>query len=85
MSENEYAAAIAEFMRKKGITRCPTACVVPTHGNVNEADRVALRNYDAARDARAAAKARSLPTNARFLRPSEAAISGPRTAAGVFP
>jgi hypothetical protein len=51
MSENEYAAAVAEFMRKKGITRCPTACVVPTHGNVNEADRVALRNYDAARDA----------------------------------
>jgi hypothetical protein len=51
MSENEYAAAIAEFMRKKGITRCPTACVVPTHGNVNEADRVALRDYDAAREA----------------------------------
>ena len=51
MSENEYAAAVAEFMRKKGITRCPTACVVPTHGNVNEADRVALRNYDAAREA----------------------------------
>jgi hypothetical protein len=51
MSENEYAAAVAEFMRKKGITRCPTACVVPTHGNVNEADRVALRDYDAAREA----------------------------------
>lgn len=51
MSENEYAAAVAEFMRKKGITRCPTACVVPTHGNVDEADRVALRDYDAAREA----------------------------------
>ena len=51
MSENEYAAAVAEFMCKKGITRCPTACVVPTHGNVNEADRVALRDYDAAREA----------------------------------
>jgi hypothetical protein len=38
-------------MRKKGITRCPTACVVRTHGNVNEADRVALRDYDAAREA----------------------------------
>jgi hypothetical protein len=51
VSENEYAAAVAEFMRKKGITRCPTACVVPTHGNVDEADRVALRDYDAAREA----------------------------------
>ena len=56
MSENEYAASVAEFMRKKGITRCPTACVVPTHGNVNEADRVALRDYDAAREAARQAK-----------------------------
>ena len=44
MSENEYAAAVAEFLRKKGVTRCPTACVVPTHGKVTEADRAALRN-----------------------------------------
>ncbi|MBV9016289.1 MAG: hypothetical protein JO213_02490 [Alphaproteobacteria bacterium] len=51
MSENEYAAAVAEFLRNKGITRCPTACVVPTHGNVTEADRAALRDYDAAREA----------------------------------
>ena len=51
MSENEYAAAVAEIMRKKGITRCTTACVVRTHGNVNEADRVALRDYDTAREA----------------------------------
>jgi hypothetical protein len=43
-------------MRKKGITRCPTACVVPTHGNVDEADRVALRDYDAAREAAREAK-----------------------------
>src|SRR5205809_304292 len=26
MSENEYAVAVAEFLRKKGVTRCPTAC-----------------------------------------------------------
>jgi hypothetical protein len=51
VSENEYAAAVAEFLRKKGVTRCPTACVVPTHANVPEADRVALRDYDAAREA----------------------------------
>ena len=51
MSENEYATAVAEFLRKKGVTRCPTACIVPTHGKVPEADRAALRNHVAAREA----------------------------------
>ena len=51
MSDTEYAKAVAEFMRKKGVTRCPTVCVVPTHASVNEDDRVALRNYAAAREA----------------------------------
>jgi hypothetical protein len=51
MSENEYAAAVAEFLRKKGVTRCPTACVVATHANVTAADCAALRDYDAAREA----------------------------------
>ena len=51
MSETEYARAVAEFMKKKGVTRCPTACVVPTGASVNEADRDALRNHDAAREA----------------------------------
>ena len=51
MSQNEYDAAIAEFMRKKGITRCPTACAVPTPAAVSEADRTALQSYNAAREA----------------------------------
>jgi hypothetical protein len=51
MSQNEYDAAIAEFMRKKGITRCPTACAVPTHAAVSEQDRAALRDYSAAKEA----------------------------------
>ena len=51
MSENEYAAAVAEFLRKKGVTRCPTACVVPTRADVTAADRAALRDNDAAREA----------------------------------
>jgi len=50
MSDTDYAAAVADFLRKKGVTRCPTACVVPTGASVNEADRVALRDYDAARE-----------------------------------
>lgn len=59
MSEIEYARAIAEFMSKKGVTRCPTACVVPTRASVTEADRTALRDYDAAREAARLAKLRN--------------------------
>lgn len=51
MSTADYDAAIAEFLRRKGVTRCPTACVVPTHANVAEADRAALRRYNDAREA----------------------------------
>ena len=59
MSETEYARAVAEFMSKKGVTRCPTVCVLPTHADVAEADRVALRDYDAAREAARLAKLRN--------------------------
>ena len=58
MSNTEYASAVAEFLRKKSITRCPTACVVPTRASVTEADRNALRNHDAAREAAREAKLR---------------------------
>ena len=59
ISETEYATAIAEFLCKRSITRFPTACVVPTRASVTEADRVALRDYDAARDAARQAKLRN--------------------------
>ena len=58
-TETDYAAAVAEFLRKKGVTRCPTACVVPTRGNVTESDRAALRNYNEAREAARLEKLRS--------------------------
>ena len=61
MSQNEYDAAIAEFMRKKGITRCPTACAVPTHAAVPEADRAALRDYNAAKEAARLERSKSFP------------------------
>jgi hypothetical protein len=35
---------IAAFIRTKGVTRCPTACVAPTHASGNAADRAALRD-----------------------------------------
>jgi len=56
ISETEYARAVAEFLRKRSITRCPTACVVPTRASVTEADRAALRDHDAAREAARQAK-----------------------------
>jgi hypothetical protein len=59
MSQSEQEALIAEFMRKKGITRCPTACAVPTHAAVPEADRAALRDYNAAREAARLEKAKT--------------------------
>lgn len=39
MSETDCEAVVAEFIRTKGITRCPTAYVLPTHGLVAAADR----------------------------------------------
>jgi hypothetical protein len=51
MADTDYAKAVAEFLSQKGVTRCPTACVVPTRANVGESDRLALRNYEAAREA----------------------------------
>ena len=44
MSQSEYDVAIAAFIRSKGITRCPTACVVRTQGTVSKSDREALQN-----------------------------------------
>lgn len=49
MRQEEYEAAIAAFVRSNDITRCPTACAVPTQGLIAPADRVALENYAAAR------------------------------------
>jgi hypothetical protein len=51
MSEADYEAAVAEFLRTKGVTRCPTVCVVPTQATVAEADRAAYRDYVAAKEA----------------------------------
>jgi hypothetical protein len=60
MSQTEYDAAIAEFLRKKGVTRCPTACAIPTRATIAEADRAALRNYGEAKEAARQEKLRHL-------------------------
>ena len=55
---------IAEYIRTRGVTRCPTACVVPTQASVTAADRAALEQYAVERARqrreRAAARARLL-------------------------
>ena len=60
--QHHTETALAEFIRDKGITRCPTACVLPTQGEVAESDRAALAAYaierERARRARAAQRAR---------------------------
>ena len=50
MSEADYEAAVAAFLSTKGVTRCPTVCVVPTQATVAEADRAAYRDYIAAKE-----------------------------------
>jgi hypothetical protein len=49
MPENNHDP-IAEFIRRNGITRCPTACVLPTQASILAADRVALEQHAVARD-----------------------------------
>jgi hypothetical protein len=51
MPQTEHEAAIAEFLRKNSVTRCPTACVAPTRTALADADRAALCDYSAAREA----------------------------------
>ena len=62
MPEKDCEAAVAEFIRTKGVTRCPTACVLPTQGSVAASDREALEEYASRRDqlrrARVVARAR---------------------------
>jgi hypothetical protein len=58
----DFDTVIAEFIRTRGITRCPTACVLPTQGSIDEADRAALEEHatvqEQSRRAKAAARAR---------------------------
>jgi hypothetical protein len=66
---SDFDTVVAEFIRTRGITRCPTACVLPTQGSVDPADRAALEEHateqERSRRAKASARARffwSAPT-----------------------
>jgi hypothetical protein len=60
ISDTEYAQLVAEFLGNKGVTRCPTACVLPTHASVSDADHIALRSYEATREAARRARRQGL-------------------------
>ena len=45
IADMDSATEVAEFIRTKGVTRCPTACVLPTQASVAVADREALGEY----------------------------------------
>jgi hypothetical protein len=50
MSDGDERAAIAEFIQRKGATRCPTACLVPTQGFVTASDKLALSRHQQHRE-----------------------------------
>lgn len=54
MNQQDNDTAVAAFIRANGVTRCPTVCVSATRGSISEADRMALRQLDEAREARRA-------------------------------
>jgi hypothetical protein len=47
MLGHEYDAAIAAFIRTKGVTRCPTACALPTQATIATRDRTAFEEHAA--------------------------------------
>jgi len=65
---------VAEFIRARGVTRCPTACVSPTQGSVEAADRAALEQHAAFRDRLHREKTAA---RARFLRTPSFPVSRP--------
>ncbi len=75
MSPEEYEAALAAYLKRKGITRCPTVCVVPTQASVGEADRAAYRAYVLAKEAHRLERLKALrvllqaPRSALFTAP----------------
>jgi hypothetical protein len=52
MLGRDYEAAVAAFVHTKGITRCPTACALPTQATIAARYRTALEDYAAKREGR---------------------------------
>ena len=57
--KNADEDAVADFLRRKKITQCPTVCLLPTSVNLSEANRAVVRRYEDS----AAQKSRISSTN----------------------
>jgi len=60
MLQTNYEEAIAQFLRTKKVTRCPTVCAVPTQATIPDSDRAAYRRYVAAKEEARLSRAKSL-------------------------
>ncbi len=49
-STRDDAAAIAAYIRTRGVTHCPTACAMRTQATISDADRAALARYGLMRE-----------------------------------
>lgn len=61
MTDAEYRAAVAAFLARKGVTRCPTVCVSPTRTEIAEGDRAAYRDHVAAKESARLERLKTLP------------------------
>jgi len=61
--------AVAEFIRTRGVTRCPTACLLPTQASVAPADQAALARYAETRERRRRDRAARLSAFLPFTTP----------------
>jgi hypothetical protein len=43
--QNNVDLEIAEFIRNKGVTRCPTACALATQGTLSSEDQTQLKRH----------------------------------------
>jgi hypothetical protein len=95
ISDSEYAQEVAEFLSNKGVTRCPTVCVVPTSASISAADRIALRSYEVTREAAWQTRRRGLQPiispggvwqgNSEHVAVAGQPVTGPLAVACAFP
>jgi hypothetical protein len=57
MSQHDDEMAVAEFIRAKGVTRCPTVCANATQASLTSTDRAELTRHTEAQEALRLARA----------------------------
>jgi hypothetical protein len=75
MSRDEFESEVAAFILSRGITRCPTACVVRTQASISPADREALQRRAAEQELRR--NRRRIPVPLTFGKKSNRRVAPP--------